>query len=275
MKHKLGIVALSGLITCAISSAAVGQVFYRSGGQIYDSWHISRTRAQGMDGYFQVSEDTFHPVIVFESLGRNADIAYELGEEFKARYPEPYQRAEAIYSFVRDRVRYTSDRDQFGYPEFAQNADELLQEINEGGARGDCEDYAVLLATMFKAAGYRTAIILIPGHAAALVHLPGYRKARTFLTFHGESGWVWAEATGRRNPLGWLPQKALQGQTIAFEIERAEDLPQKSYPKGEAIQIERRRRIIRISPFFLIIFLMWIIPTISRVFLVTLYRRRN
>ncbi len=115
----------------------------------------------------------------------------------------------------------------------------------------------------------------MPGHAAALVHLPGYRKARTFLTFDGESGWVWAEATGRRNPLGWLPQKALQGQTIAFEIE-VENFPRKPYPKGEVTQIKRRRRsIIRISPFFLIVFIMFIVPTISRVFLVTLRRKRN
>ncbi len=275
MKSKLGVVGLFCIVLGASSSSAVCQPFYRSGGEIYDSWHICRTRPQGVDGYFQVSEDRFHPIIVFESLGANADIAYELGEEFKARYPDHYQRAEAIYEFVRNRVRYTHDRDQFGYVEFAQNADELLQEINDGKARGDCEDYAVLLVTMFKAAGYRTAIVLIPGHAAALVHLPGYRKARTFLTFGGESGWIWAEATGRRNPLGWVPQKALRGETVAFEVERAVQLTRKPFPKGETIQIQRRRRILRVSPFFLIIFIMWIIPMISRMFLVAAYRRRG
>lgn len=275
MKNKLGLVGLFCLVFCATSSAAVSQPFYRSGREIYDSWHICRTRPQGIDGYFQVSEDKFHPIIVFESLGRNADIAYELGEEFKARYPDSYQRAEAIYNFVRDRVRYTHDRDLFGYAEFAQNADELLQEINKGGARGDCEDYAILLATLFKAAGYRTAIVLIPGHAAALVFLPGYRKARTFLTFRRQSGWIWAEATGRRNPLGWAPQKASQGQAIAFEIERAEELVQKPFPNGEITQIQRRRRIINVSPFFFIIFIMWIIPMISRIFLVMFLPRRH
>ena len=273
MKNKLGFLGLFCLIFCAIPSVAVSQPFYRSGAEIYDSWDICRTRPQGIDGYFQLSEDKFYPLIIFESLGRNADIAYKLGEEFRARYPDSYQRAEAIYNFVRDRVRYTHDRDQFGYAEFAQNADELVQEINKGKARGDCEDYAVLLTTMFKAAGYRTAIVLIPGHAAALIFLPGYPKARTFLTFSQESGWIWAEATGRRNPLGWVPQKALQGEAIAFEIGRAEELVRKPFPKGEIIEIQRKRRIISISPFFFIIFIMWIIPMISRIFLVTFFRR--
>lgn len=274
VKNKLGLVGLVSLIFLILSPRGISQPFYRSQGEIYDSWHICRTRPQGIDGYFQVGEDGFYPLVVFESLGRNANVAYKLGEEFKARYPDPYYRAEAIYSFARDKVRYTHDRDLFGYPEFAQNADELAEEINKGEARGDCEDYAILLATLFKAAGYRTAIVLIPGHAAALVFLPGYPKARVFLTFSEESGWIWAEATGRRNPLGWVPQKALGAQAVAFEIEKVPSLDRKPFAKGEITEIQRRRRIINISPFLFIIFLMWVIPMIARVFLIGSLRRR-
>ena len=62
-----------------------------------------------------------------------------------------------MFYYVRDRVRYTSDIDLFGYDEFAQNADELAGIMVEQNRRGygDCEDSAVLLAVICKGAGLR------------------------------------------------------------------------------------------------------------------------
>ncbi|MFA6710914.1 MAG: hypothetical protein WCR83_06300 [Candidatus Methanomethylophilaceae archaeon] len=37
---------------------------------------------------------------------------------------------------------------------------------------GDCEDTSILLAALFKAAGYDTALVLLPGHAVTAVVLP-------------------------------------------------------------------------------------------------------
>ncbi|GAH45380.1 unnamed protein product, partial [marine sediment metagenome] len=74
------------------------------------------------------------------------------------KYPGRFQRAEAVFRFVRDRVKYTPDIDQFDYEEFAQNADELASSIDQNGVGyGDCEDSAVLLAVMYKGAGFRSA----------------------------------------------------------------------------------------------------------------------
>ena len=104
---------------------------------------------------------------------------------------------------MRDRVRYTSDIDQFEHVEFAQNADELAAVLEEGRAGyGDCEDSAVLLAVMYKGAGYRSAIVIGKEHTACMVYLPDYDSAPVFFEVDGETGWVWAEATGRNNPLG-------------------------------------------------------------------------
>jgi len=247
------------------STCASPTDFYRKGGEIYDSWNICRTRPQGIDGYFQVTQEGFRPVITYESLGKNADIAWQLGEEFKERYPEPLQRAEAIYRLSRDYIRYTQDIDQFGYPEFAQNADELASSVEKGKALGDCEDYAVFLTVLYKAAGYRSAIVLIPGHAAALVYLPQYKKGNVHLQVRGESGWVWAEATGRRNRLGWCPSEALRGRAWAYEIKEATDitfLPQKG---GEPVHLKQRGLGLRIPYFFLIFFFMWILPVVMRI----------
>jgi hypothetical protein len=142
-----------------------------------------------------------------------------LGEQIANEYPAQLQRAEAVFHFVRDRVKYTSDIDLNGSEEFAQNADEMATTIVEDGTgEGDCEDMAVLLAVMYRAAGFRSAIVLPSGHTAVLVYLPDYNEATVFFELGGESGWVWAEATGRNNPLGWAPEEYLDMEIPAYEI---------------------------------------------------------
>jgi len=144
---------------------------------------------------------------------------WDLGQELARKYPNRNQRAERIFTFVRDRVVYTSDLDQFGTNEYAQNADEVAAAIVKSrSAKGDCEDSSILLAIMYKAAGYRTAVVLLPGHVATVVHLPDYKKAPRKLTLGGEPGWVWAEATGATNPFGWVPEALLDGPITAREV---------------------------------------------------------
>ena len=197
--------------------------FHEINGETFDDWKVCRTRVIGNDGFYQVSGNTFRPIIAFESLGENSGAAYKLGEQFAGRYPNESRRAEEIFYFVRDRVRYTPDIDQFKLDEFAQNADELATTINQNGVGyGDCEDSAILLAIMFKGAGYRSSITLVPGHTTALVYLPGYKKAATVFTLDGESGWIWAEATGSNNLLGWVPKQFAGTTVAAYEIAEEE-----------------------------------------------------
>jgi hypothetical protein len=213
------VVLLAGVATAGYASAFPSEGFYQRGGNIFDDWEICRTTAFGEDGFYQITDTGFRPVIAFESLGEQADVAYSLGEQIANEYPDPLLRAEAVFRFVRDRVEYTSDIDQTGNEEFARNADELAMTIVEDGiGEGDCEDMAVLLAVMYRAAGFRSAIVLVSGHTAVLVYLPEYNKATAFFELEGEPGWVWAEATGRNNPLGWAPEQYLDTETDAYEI---------------------------------------------------------
>ncbi len=208
-----------GLIVPSLAGAASSEQFFRRNGEIVDDWGIIRTRADGTKGFLGVTSAGFNPIIARESLGERTDVAWQLGEEFARKYPDRNQRAERIFRYVRDRVVYTSDRDQFGMPEFAQNADEVAATIvDQRAAKGDCEDSAVLLAVMYKAAGYRSAMVLMPGHVATVVHLPEYKKAPRKLSLAGEKGWVWAEATGATNPLGWVPEALISGQIVASEV---------------------------------------------------------
>ena len=230
-----------GLIAVLLAAAAtVGHAwafpsgdFHAIGGKIFDDWQICRTAASGEDGFYQISDTGFRPVIAFESLGEEADLAYSLGEQIASQYPDPIQRAEAVFDFVRDRVDYASDMDTSGNEEFAQNADELAATIVEDGSgEGDCEDMTVLLAVMYEAAGFRSAIMLLSGHTAVLVYLPDYSEATAFFELEGKTGWIWAEATGRNNPLGWAPKEYLDMEIPAYEI--LAEVPAYEIPAGAA-----------------------------------------
>jgi len=266
---------LTAPATAGYTSAFPSQGFSTSGVDILDDWEICRTRASGENGFYQLTRTGFRPVIVFESLGDQADRAYSLGEQIADEYPDRLQRAEAVFHFVRDRVEYTSDVDLNGSEEFAQNADELATTIVEDGTgQGDCEDMVVLLAVMYKAAGFRSAIVLVPEHTALLVYLPDYDKATAFFELAGEPGWVWAEATGRNNHLGWAPKEYLDTEIAAYEILAevpAYEIPvgavaPQTAPPAAAIAVAGTGERSFSSPylFFIVIGLLWCLSLFRR-----------
>jgi hypothetical protein len=268
-KHLKAIVIISVVLSILVPAsilAVSSAKFYQEGGDVFDDWDICRTNAVGEDGFFRVSATGFYPIIVGESLGQNADRAYHIGQQFAGEYPDMHQRAEEVFAFVRDKVTYTSDESQFGFAEFAQNADELVATIDDtGAAHGDCEDYAILLAVMYKGAGFRSAIVLAPEHAAALVYLPEYREANQMLSVDGESGWIWAEATGGNNPLGWMPDTVLGTDLQVYEVE------DEAITKGEPpdkpstpITPDGGSSGIHISPFFIVIALLLLLSLLRR-----------
>ena len=229
----------AGALAASVARASSSEEFQRVGEDIHDEWGIARTRAGGSDGFLGVTLAGFDPLLAPESLGQNVDVAWDLGQELARKYPDRNQLAEKIFSFVRDRVVYTSDSDQFGTPEFAQNADEVAATIvDRRAAEGDCEDSAVLLAVMYKAAGYRSATVLMPGHVATVVFLPGYRKAPRKMTLAGEKGWVWGEATGATNPFGWVPEALIKGEMIAREVTTGQLDAQESGPEDRRRQVQ-------------------------------------
>jgi hypothetical protein len=271
------VVLLAAVATVGYTSAFPSAGFYERSGDIFDDWEICRTKAFGEDGFYQITETGFRPVIAFQSLGEQANIAYSLGEQIASEYPDSLQRAEAVFHFVRDRVKYTPDIEQTGNEEFAQNADELAISIVEDGiGEGDCEDMVVLLAVMYRAAGIRSAIVLVPDHTAVLVYLPGYNKATVVFELEGETGWVWAEATGSNNPLGWAPEQYVGTEIAAYEISAeipayeipAEEVAPLTPPPTPVIAVAGTGQGVTYRPylFFIVIGLLWI---------TSLFRRRR
>ena len=264
---SLTFIFVVGLAAAGYASATPSSGFQEIDGEIFDDWGICRTRSSGNDGFYQVLGTTFRPIIAFESLGENAALAYSLGEQIADKYPDQLQRAEAVFYFVRNRVNYTPDIDQFGYEEFALNADELATVIDQNGiGYGDCEDSVALLAVMYQGAGFRSAIVVGSGHTATLVYLPDYKKATAFFELEGESGWVWAEATGRRNPLGWVAKEFIGVQLAAYEIS-AEELFSSKPPTTPPIAITGSTTSSS-QPFSFI-------GVIGLLWLISLFRRRR
>jgi hypothetical protein len=268
---SLVFILLSGLAGAGYAWASSSGGFYEVDGEIYDDWAICRTRSFGEDGFYQLTSHDFRPVIAFESLGENADIAYSLGQEIAAEYPDTIQRAEAAFYYVRDRVRYSSDIDLFGYEEFAINADELAYVMSEQNGRGygDCEDSAVLLAVICKGAGLRSAIAIGEEHTAALIYLPDYDDATAFFELSGDMGWIWAEATSRNNPLGWVPKEFLDVNVAAYEVTeeslaRAEGAPQMEATVAQTNVGGGGSNFPMLFPFLGVILFFWLISTLFR-----------
>ena len=153
-------------------------------------------------------------------------------------------------------------------PPLTSDPNELANAIDKNGVGyGDCEDSAVLLAIMYKSAGYRSAIALVPGHTAALVYLPGYKKAAAVFELDGEPGWVWGEATAKNNPLGWVPKEFVNVKLLAYEISEEEVAPVKP-TKAPAVAVAGAGGGTSVQPFPFV-------GIIGFLWLMSLFRRRR
>jgi hypothetical protein len=197
------------------------QFTYKSG-EWYDSWGITRTNAYGGNGYL--------PFILSETIGENRDIAFMMGENFRNSYLDRQNMAAMILDYVQTWVQYGYDVDnvflnKVPQDEWAWNADELAYAFNETtgvAAIGDCEDMAFLCATLYLGAGIDIAIVDAPGHVALLIWLPDYPNANKYWDLTNDdrgTGWIWVEATGPTNPLGWTPSEYTDGFWTAWSMD--------------------------------------------------------
>jgi hypothetical protein len=181
--------------------------FTQRNGEWYDSWGYTRTNAEGSDGFL--------PNLAYESIGTNRELAYSIGEQFKTNYADRVDRAKAILAYVQKWTEYGYDEDNVriagqAQPEWAWNADEMTHMFDQTTgtvATGDCEDMSFLCSTLYLAAGFDVALVSPEGHVALMIWLPEYDNANYIWDMQdgrGE-GWIWVEATGEKNPLGWTP----------------------------------------------------------------------
>ena len=189
----------------------------------YDTWNITRNAWYGEDGYL--------PQMANESLGINRELAYGWGQEFRAAHSDKVKRAQEILKFVQKWMKYGHDWDYVtmggnAQKEWAWNADEMAHKIKEAKssysvARGDCEDFAFLCSIMYLGAGFEVALVSPEGHVALLIWLPEYSDANIYWDIGDGKGhgWIWVEATGDKNHLGWTPPDFNDGRFDVYIIQ--------------------------------------------------------
>jgi hypothetical protein len=104
-----------------------------------------------------------------------------------------------------------------------------FNEVTGVKAIGDCEDMAFLCGTIYVGAGFDAAIVDATEHAALLIWLPEFPNANNYwdlLNDGRDAGWIWVEATGKSNPLGWTPPDFEDGGWTAYSIGPLEFVPE-------------------------------------------------
>ena len=195
--------------------------FNLQNGDWYDNFGINRNNYAGPNGFL--------PNLASETLGENKELAYSIGERFQSNYQSKTERAVAILKYVQRWTEYGYDEDNVirngdPQPEWAWNADEMANAFNEitgAEAIGDCEDMAFLCGTIYVGAGIDAAIVDAPEHAALVIWLPEFSNADKYWDVPNDdrdAGWIWVEATGESNPLGWTPPDFEDGGWTAYPI---------------------------------------------------------
>lgn len=219
------------MIVSAFQSASCvpATSFTLKNGDWYDNFGINRNYYAGPDGFL--------PNLAYETLGENKELAYSIGERFRDSYPSKIQRAVAILKYVQTWTEYGYDsenvfRNGVAQEEWAWNADEMAHAFNEATgvkAIGDCEDVAFLCGTIYIGAGFDVAVIDATEHAALLIWLPEFPNANAYWDLPNDgrdAGWIWVEATGKSNPLGWTPPDFEDGGWTAYVIGSSGTLPE-------------------------------------------------
>jgi hypothetical protein len=227
-------------------------------GDWYDNWGIDRNYYGGSSGYL--------PNLAFETLSENKELAYSIGQQFQDQYPSGVERATAILKYVQTWTEYGYDSDNvfrsgLAQDEWAWNADEMAHAFNQTTgvkAVGDCEDMAFLCGTIYEGAGFDAAIVDAPDHVALLIWLPEFSNADYYWDLPNDdrdAGWIWVEATGSSNPLGWTPADFENGEWTAYSIGNLEFVaePQPSESPSTSINLDNLVLIIIVLSIILVL----------------------
>ena len=214
------LLCISGIPLIKTVSGLPASSFSQQNGDWYDNFGIDRNYYASPDGYL--------PNLVSETLGENKEIAYSLGERFQDNYQSMTDRAVAILKYVQTWTEYGYDsdnvvRDGIAQEEWAWNADAMAHAFDQTTgvkAIGDCEDLAFLCGTIYVGAGFDAAVVDAIDHVALLIWLPEFSNADYYWDINDGrgAGWIWVEATGSSNPLGWTPSDYEDGEWFAYII---------------------------------------------------------
>lgn len=217
----IAVISSFGVTHAIPSGGTYPPEFNLKNGDWFDSWGYNRNYYGGANGFL--------PNLAYESLGTDKEKAYDIGIWFLENYPQKTERAEAILSYVQRWTEYGYDEENvamrgIAQEEWAWNADEMAHRFNNLTGEvsiGDCEDMSFLCSTIYLAAGFEVTLISPPSHVALLIWLPEYDNANYYWDIPDDGkgkGWIWVEATGEENPLGWTPDDFTDGNWEIYQL---------------------------------------------------------
>lgn len=136
----------------------------------WDSLILQERSGSGkQDERYHAYEYDAYTSIVKKYYNRSPLLRYK-SVSLAKQYPgaQDWRQAQVIFEWVRDAICYVSDPLD---SEYIQLPEETL---NNGG--GDCDDQAVLLASMLMCIGFTCALVFLKDHVYVAIHLPGTPK---------------------------------------------------------------------------------------------------
>ncbi|MDD1702866.1 MAG: hypothetical protein LUQ31_07820 [Methanoregula sp.] len=127
--------------------------------------NLVRSEKDGADERFRYGSPDAYTSIVKKYYNRSPLLRYR-AVSLARQYPgsRNWEQAKVIYEWVRDNISYVCDPQE---SEYIQLPEETL---NNGG--GDCDDQAVLLASLLMCVGFRCSFVLLPSHIYVAAYIP-------------------------------------------------------------------------------------------------------
>lgn len=173
---------------------------------LYDAYAAvspSKRTQNGPEGYgYLTTTNDYYIRSLAEKLNQTTT---ELGYD-------SFDKVSFILAFVQS-LPYTSDKVTTGYDEYPRFPIETL--VADGG---DCEDTAVLFATITLILGYGTVYINPPDHYA--VGILGDDLSGTFWTYHNRT-YYYCETTGNGFKIGQLPDEFKGQEAYIYSIDQS------------------------------------------------------
>ncbi len=140
-------------------------------------------------------------------------LAEKLKETAETQKYSSYDEASFVLAFVQS-LNYTSDSVTSGYDEYPRFPIETL--VDEGG---DCEDTAVLFATLMLVLRYDTVYVSPPNHYAVGIY--GENIRGSYLTYNNKT-YYYCETTGNGFKIGDLPDEFTNSKFYIFTINESQ-----------------------------------------------------
>jgi hypothetical protein len=162
-------------------------------------------------GYLTTTNDYYVRSLAFKLNQTTSELGYD-----------SFDQVSFILAFVQS-LPYTSDKVTTGYDEYPRFPIETL--VADGG---DCEDTAILFATITLILGYGTVYINPPDHYS--VGVLGNDLSGTYWTYHDRK-YYYCETTGSGFKIGQLPDEFKGQNAYVYGIEQNQQyVPPIAYP---------------------------------------------